>query len=184
MGKEILILVPTEREAEFLARHGLRAEICGAGMAECAAASGYILASRRPDMAILAGVAGSYVDELVVGESVAVASETVADLGRVDPDGSFIPLFQKTCQAGFVPEALPAVHSNTVNVAGFISHSAGAVIENMEGAAFFAVCSRFGVPAMELRTISNRVGQPVTSENLTLAAQNLARTLAEIIRHL
>jgi nucleoside phosphorylase len=184
MGKEILILVPTEREAEFFARYGLIPEICGVGMAECAGVTGYILASRRPDLVILAGIAGSYMEEPAVGESVAVAAETVADLGRLNPDGSFTPLFQNTYHASFIPDSLPAVHSNTVDVAGFISRSEGPVIENMEGAAFFAVCRRFGVPAMELRAISNRVGQPVTPENLTHAAQNLARSLAEIIRHL
>ncbi len=183
--KRILIVVPTEREAAFFARHDLRAHICGVGMAECAATTAHLIAGERPALAILAGIAGTYTDELQTGDTVTVASETVADLGRRNPDGSFAPLFQKTYSASFVPEGFPAVHSNTVNTAGgIVSSSSEAVIENMEGAAFFAVCERFGVPAIELRTISNRVGDPVTPENLDLAARRLAADLSKLIQRL
>jgi nucleoside phosphorylase len=156
-------------------------------MAECAAATAGLLAEglaaglaadARPGLVVLAGVAGSYVDELKVGDTVAVASETVADLGRADSAG-FVPLFQKTYHASLMAAGFRAVRGNTVNTAGW--GSGGAEIENMEGAAFFAVCERFGVPAMEVRTISNRVGEPVTDEWLDLAARRLADALKEII---
>jgi nucleoside phosphorylase len=191
--KNILLIVPTEREAAFFAEHGLRAHICGVGMAECAAATAHLLAQRlsagqRPDLVILAGIAGSYGDDLSVGDTVIVESETVADLGRRDHDGGFTPLFQKTYVASFVPEGFPTAHGNTVNAAGgmavrevSLSRRDKATIENMEGAAFFAVCERFGVTAMEVRTISNRVGEPVTSEGLDVAARSLAADLYEII---
>ena len=232
----ILIFVPTEREAEFFCLNAdgesagafsgvgtceVRIEICGVGMAECAAATASLLADRKPDLVILAGIAGTYTDEPAVGDTVVVASETVADLGRRNPDGGFTPLFQKTYPATFIPEGFPTAHSNTVSMAGGIGESgeaesegkseyraelctAGmelgpngsdsplvqpyrrekAIIENMEGAAFFAVCERFGIPAMEVRTISNRVGEPVTSEGLDSAARRLAADLAKIIRRL
>jgi futalosine hydrolase len=182
--KDILIIVPTDREAAFFADRGLDAHVCGVGMAECAASTAFLLADRRPGLAVLAGIAGSYVDELGVGESVVVLSETVADLGRRNSDGTFTPLFQKRYPATFIPEGLPAVHSNTVDAAGLVCASADVAVENMEGAAFMAVCERFGVPAMELRTISNRVGEPVTSNALTLASRRLAEDLDALIRRL
>ncbi len=195
--KEIMIIVPTEREAEFFAGHGLSAHICGVGMAECAAETALLITEcsaggRRPDLVILAGIAGTYTDRLGLGDTVVVASETVADLGRAGADG-FVPLFQKAYSAGFVPEGFTVVHSNTVNTAGRNADGGSAgpssktdrgevSVENMEGAAFFAVCERFGIPAAELRTISNRVGEAVSSEGLDLAARNLARALKQLLR--
>jgi nucleoside phosphorylase len=197
--KEIVILVPTEREAEFFAGQGLAFEICGVGMAECGAATARLLADaisagRKPRFAIIAGIAGSHVEGLAVGDTVAVANETIADLGRRNPDGGFTPLFKKNYSATFIPDSLPAVRGNTVNMAGWNAHcgfaealpgpeQSEASVENMEGAAFFAVCERFGVAAGQVRTISNRVGEPVTPENLTLAARNLARNLKKIIEY-
>jgi futalosine hydrolase len=184
--KDILIIVPTEREAEFFAGQGLAAHICGVGMAECAAATARLLAASesKPDLVILAGVAGAYTGDPEPGETVAVASETIADMGRRNPDGTFTPLFQKTYDAPLVPSGYRAVRSNTVNMAGGLLPQSAPIeagIENMEGAAFLAVCAAFEVPAMEIRTISNRVGEPVTPENLTLAARRLAAELRIII---
>lgn len=193
------IVVPTGREAAYFADYGLRVHICGVGMAECAAATAQMLAERKPGLAILAGIAGSCVGDLKAGDAVVVASETVADLGRRESDGSFTPLFQKRYSATFIPDGFTAVHSNTVNMAGGliavsgrnadVGHAGksplpecnGVSLENMEGAAFFAICERFKVPAMELRTISNRVGEPVTPDNLELAARNLAAAVKKLL---
>jgi nucleoside phosphorylase len=188
-----IIIVPSEVEARFFALHGLHAHICGVGMAECAATTAHLLAGlhaagQQPRLVILAGIAGTCTDTLKTGDTVAVASETIADLGRRNADGSFTPLFQKNYRAGAIPENLASVRSNTVNMAGGVmgeknvgAAAESAEIENMEGAAFFAVCERFGVPAMEVRTISNRVGQPVDRESLDLAAQNLAAAVAKTL---
>ncbi len=188
MMKNTLIIVPTEREAAYFADHGLHAHICGVGMAECAAATAGLLAEavaagRKPGLAIIAGIAGSCTDALATGDTVAVVSETIADLGRRNLDGSFTPLFRKTYVAGFVPEGLPTAQSHTVSMAGFTKTDRNGVwVENMEGAAFFAVCERFGVAAAEIRTISNRVGEPVTPAALDLAARRLAEILKTLPR--
>ncbi|MDR2894205.1 MAG: hypothetical protein LBU97_01935 [Alistipes sp.] len=184
-----MIFVPTEREAAFFSEHGLQVEICGVGMAECAAATARLLADglsadHGPELVILAGIAGTYTDALSVGDTVVVASETVADMGRRNPDGSFAPFFQKSYAASFVPEGFPVVAANTVSTAGGPVAPTDAEIENMEGAGFFAVCERFGVRAAEVRTVSNRVGEPVTPELLDIAARRLAADLAKIIERL
>jgi nucleoside phosphorylase len=176
-------MFPTEREGAFFApQDGVRVVHSGVGMAECAAATARLLAEGRPDLVILAGIAGTYTDRLAVGETVVVRSETVADMGRLS-GGEFTPLFQKTYVASVIPEGYPAVASNTVNCAGALAEQpAGAEIENMEGAAFLAVCASAGVPAMEIRTISNRVGEAIRSEDLQLSTKNLARELAEVVK--
>jgi nucleoside phosphorylase len=150
-------------------------------MAQCAATTAIILAADQPDLIILAGIAGTYTDELSIGETVAVRSEVIADMGRRS-GGEFTPLFQKTYSTSVIPAGYRAVPSNTVNCAGaLVEQPTAAEIENMEGAAFFAVCEKFGVPAMEIRTVSNRVGEPITAEYLHVSITRLANELEKII---
>lgn len=192
--KNIVIVIPTRQESEFFVRSGIRVVNCGVGMAECAAATARLLASGKPDLVILAGVAGTYTDDIEVGETVAVASETIGDLGRWSGkastccgkcgEGAFTPLFQTTYPAPVIPEGFRAVRSNTVDMAGgllTVSAQIEAEIENMEGAAFLAVCAAMDVPAMEIRTVSNRVGQCIRGKNMEIAASRLSLDLEEII---
>ena len=185
--KNVQILFPTEAEAKYFepAANGVRVAICGVGMAECAATTAHIITTQHPDTMILAGIAGACSDGLAIGETVTVTSEIVADLGRFDAtNGRVTPLFQKTYEntpTSTSEGVFRAVASNTVNTAGGPVAPNSAEIENMEGAAFFAVCQRFNIPMIELRTISNRVGKPVTPENLDTAARKLAEALEKLL---
>jgi nucleoside phosphorylase len=190
--KKIHILFPSAAEAQFFrAPKGIEVHICGIGMAECATETAHAIATQHPDLLILAGIAGTYSDEFAMGETVVVESEIIADLGRVDnandrENSRFVPLFQKKYNVpGPFPEGFRRVRSNSVNAAGnpMTPHDS-ADIENMEGAAFFAVCQRFNVAALEVRTISNRVGEPVTAEKLELSAKSLANALEKIVNSL
>lgn len=58
----------------------------------------------------------------------------------------------------FAVPGLRTAVSNSVARSG--AAPAGAEVENMEGAAFFAVAAALGVPAAEVRAVSNRVGEP------------------------
>ena len=191
--KNIVVVIPTERESALFTPRGIRLVHCGVGMAECAAATARLLAEERPDLVILAGIAGSYTDDLEVGETVAVATETVADLGRYSgkadgcTGGAFTPLFQKTYAAPLLPEGFRAVRSNTVDMAGGVLLASGTIvaeIENMEGAAFLAVCAAMGIPAMEVRTVSNRVGERIDGSDMALATHRLAFALERIIANI
>ncbi len=179
--KNIVVVTPTEKESTFFFEHGITVYHCGVGMAECAAATAKLIIEEKPGLMILAGIAGTYSENVVIGETVVVESEVIADLGRYDGK-SFTELYQKSY---FAPVAAPgyrSVKSNTVNTAGaIITNPPQADIENMEGAAFFAVCDRFGVPAMEVRTISNRVGETIKSQNMSIAITRLALELEKIL---
>ena len=53
----------------------------------------------------------------------------------------------------------------------------GAEIENMEGAALFALAEAEGVPCGEIRTISNYVGEERKDWNIDLALERLTETI-------
>lgn len=180
--KNIAVIIPTRSESRFVVQNGTRVFHCGVGMAECAAATARILCDVRPDLVILAGTAGTYTPDLVVGETVIVESETVADLGRRS-GGEFTPLFQITYTAPISKVAgFKTVRSYTTSTAGGdITTPVEAEIENMEGAGFFALCDKMGVPAIEVRTVSNQVGNPIDGHNMEISIHRLALDLENII---
>ena len=57
-------------------------------------------------------------------------------------------------------------------------------IENMEGAAFFYACLQCGVPFLELRAVSNRVGDPFPEWDVRGAVTALADSLCELLHFL
>ncbi len=162
---KITLLFPTEMEAEATRRlrPDLDVRVCGVGMAQTARCVAGLLRAERPDALIMCGIAGSYERECRLGEVVAVASERVAGL----PDG-----FGEEYRASWHFDRLRNVRSNTVCRCG--AEADGSQVENMEGAALFALCADAGVPCGEIRAISNRVGADRREWNIPLALQALA----------
>ncbi len=144
-----VLLFPTELEAAELRalRPDLDVRVCGVGMAQTARTVARLLTAERPEALVLCGIAGAYGSEVRLGEVVAVASERVAGL----PEG-----FAEEHHSSWHFDMLRNVRSNTVCRCG--AEADGAQVENMEGAAFFALCTDAGVPCAEVRAISNRVG--------------------------
>ncbi len=166
------ILFPTELEAAPLRDLCPDAEIviCGVGMAQTAACVARLLCDGEREF-LLAGIAGAYDGSgLVKGDVVAVAEERVAGLPAQ---------FDRAYRATSVPEGLCTVCSNTVAACGATAY--GARVENMEGAALFALCEEFGAECAEVRAISNRVGESRESWDIPLALENLALVVRGMI---
>lgn len=183
---DICLFVPTEAEiAPFRALQldEVSITVTGIGTTATFTALEKTLRARKPRLAILAGIAGTYDDSApAIGESVLVAEEREADLGSFS-EGEFELKFGRRYRCPSLPETVwHTVVSNSVNAAaGPYVPRAGAQIENMEGAAFFAYCLDHGIPFLEVRTISNRVGDPFAAWDFPLAAENLATTLTTLI---
>ena len=80
-----VVLFPTAGEAEAFRRRcpGVAYRITGVGPAAAAAATARAVVDERPDLLLLAGIAGVYpASEVAVGEVVAVAEERVAGTVR------------------------------------------------------------------------------------------------------
>ena len=158
------------------------------------------------DLAINIGIAGSFRDDIPVGEVVIPVSDCFADAG-VETSGGFMTL----AEAGLVdPDAFPfksgkifsenrfvsgavrlfrPVNAITVNTSTgntdnikMISERYHSDIETMEGAAFFYVCSREKIPFLAVRAISNRV-EPRNRDkwNIPLALENLSEKLGDLL---
>ena len=164
-----IVLFPTELEARIFCELCPEVEvvISGVGMAATAATLARISVSQslHGRVVILAGIAGCYEQRCEVGEVVEVISEVVSELPE---------RFCKEYHAEMFTN-LRGVSSNTVSRCN--AESCGADIENMEGAALFAIAEALGFRAVEIRAVSNVVGDDFAKWNIELATHNLAKTL-------
>ena len=166
----LVFLFPTTLEAVALQslRPDLDVRICGVGPIETARYVAKVLEEKRCDGIILCGIAGAYDGSLSVGDVVAVGKEQMASL-----PAPFRASYEATMSL-----ALPQVVSNTVTAVG--CESLGAQIENMEGAALFALCGDAGVPCAEIRAISNRVDDERKDWRIELAVDNLTQAIDKL----
>jgi futalosine hydrolase len=138
---------------------------------------------KKPDLVIQAGIAGCFNKKMPLGSIVAVKQEVVADEGVLE-EKKFKTLFDlKLVKASQVPykngwlvnpganklikgHGFKVVNGITVNqittdprkVKEYLSRYK-AVVESMEGAALHYVCLQSGIPFLQLRGISNYIGE-------------------------
>lgn len=151
----ILIVAATDRE--LCGADGL---VCGVGPVEAAASTARALALRPFEAVLHVGLAGGRevpVGSLVVGtESVYCdisAEWTVVD--RIAPDAQLVEAVRTALPDAF---ALPIHTSAAVGGARSFS-SRAALVEAMEGFGVLRAAALAGVPAVEVRAISNPIGE-------------------------
>lgn len=153
-------------------RHTIDVLITGVGMTATAFQMGKTL-SRKYDLAINAGIAGSFRRFIPPGTVVHVVTDCFGDLGVEDGKKFLtaheIGLVDKSAhtlsESGYKkPLGLIAVRGITVNTVHGEVKSIRKVlnkfdpdIESMEGAAFFLACGLEKVPCIQVRAISNYV---------------------------
>jgi predicted 5'-methylthioadenosine/S-adenosylhomocysteine nucleosidase len=148
----VLVVAATERELALL--EGAERFCCGIGPVEAALQTARAVEERRPDAVIHVGIAGSRTLEppaLVLGSEavycdVIDASSTLPRVERVRPDAA---LFER------VRAALPEAHVLPIATCGRVGGGSGFDVEAMEGFGVLRACELAGVPAVELRAISN-----------------------------
>lgn len=148
-----MILLVAATEAELCGHGGL---VCGVGPVEAAAATARTLALDPPGAVLHVGIAGGRGLEpgtLVVGaEAVYVdIAAAVPVVSRVVPDRALL-----SAVTAALPDALalPIWTSAAVGRLG-----SDPVVEAMEGFAVLRACALAGVPAAEVRAISNEIGE-------------------------
>jgi futalosine hydrolase len=167
------------------------------------------LSLHKYSFVINAGIGGAFSSLYALGEVVNVHNEIFAGIGLLDKD-KFTNLFEmnlltegefpftKNFLHNFslinnkVVEALPLANGVTVNT--LFTNAMGVDlryekinphIETMEGAAVFYVCLMEHIPFVEIRAISNYVGE--TNKNLwkiPLAVENLHKTLIDVLNEI
>ena len=156
--------------------------LTGIGSAITAYGLGKKIIGRRPDVIIQAGIGGSFKQELPPGSACFVDEEVFADLGAID-DGGFADIFDlgfadsndepfhnrvlgnpyaerwKAFGLPFVRGATINCISSTPDQAQMIARKYDPAVESMEGAALHYVCLMENIPFIQLRAVSNFVGE-------------------------
>jgi len=148
----VLVVAATERELALLG--GLDTFCCGIGPVEAALQTARTLAERKPEAVLHVGIAGSRTLEppaLVLGSEsvycdVADAASSMPRVERAGPDPALLER---------VRAALPEAHLLPIATCGKVGAGTGFDVEAMEGFGVLRACELAGIPAVELRAISN-----------------------------
>jgi len=153
-----------------------------------------------PDAVVVFGVCGAYPERegaLEVGDTVLVGEDVFADEGvqteatflglgqlGLGDEGPFMAAPELVARLNVIAEGIPVVRGATVSTCSGTNElsrvraeRSGARVETMEGAAVGWVCRTFGVPWVQLRSVSNRTGDRAK------AGWDLHRALRELHRH-
>ena len=161
------------------------------------------------DMIIQAGFAGSFTDEIKPGETVIVQQDTFGDLGAEEnnkyqtifdmhlADKDEFPftngwLVNNYGLAGsFTHKKVKGITVNKLTDSLSLTQQREEIfqpgIETMEGAALHYICLQENIPFLQLRAISNRVGErdktkwvlAAATENLDIALNGLLKKLKD-----
>lgn len=173
------MVAATARELERAT--GARTLACGIGPVEAAAATARALAERRPAAVLhvgLAGARGLPPGALVLG-SEAIYCDVAAAVPvetRAAPDAALLAAARAA-----LPEALVRPIGTSARVGG----TTGCDVEAMEGFAVLRAAALAGVPALELRAVSNEIDEPDRArwrfeDGLAALAEAVPRVLAAL----
>ena len=190
MGREpsgahvsILVVCAVAQELAALpARDGVDVVTTGVGPVEAAFATARALAAGPYDAVINAGIAGGFRDRCTVGDVVVCSREDYADLGLEDgnafplPGGLELvrhveadPALLRPFLAGTIPVIVgrgvtSATVTSTTSRALALAYRFRCDVESMEGFAVLRAAQVAGVPAIEIRGVSNLVGERASNE--------------------
>ncbi len=180
--------------------------VTGIGMLATAVNLSKIIYEERPDFIIQAGIAGTFDVTVKLGSTYIIEEEFLGDLG-VEEQGKWKDMFdlklikpnakpfkKKGIINPFIHQYhhlnLTAVKAVTVNQISTQTHHIQQLvkkynpcIESMEGAALHYLCSLNNIPFLQIRSVSNYVGERDKALwKIHMAIDNLNKTLVKFIK--
>lgn len=153
--QDILVVAPTEQESAK--SEGWRTLVCGVGPVDAAAATAAAIASERPRLILHLGIAGARRASGLLPPAVVVGiAAQYCDLHvpekwapqRLTPPEALV---EAACRA------VPGASRQVIGTTGRVGASSDCPVEAMEGFAVLRAAALAGVPALEVRVISNAV---------------------------
>jgi nucleoside phosphorylase len=169
----LLVVAATEFEAALVEPGRARVVVCGIGPVEAALATARALAEEPSHAVLQIGIAGA---QTLPNGSLAVGSEavycdildrngTIPRVERLAPDANLLAAARR---------ALPDAHVLPIGTTARVGGGTACEVEAMEGFAVLRAAAQAGVPALEVRAISNRV---VESDRAVWRVQDALETL-------
>ena len=211
---DILLVAATEMEIkEFIltglseTNHTIDLLITGIGMPLTIFHLTKQLSQKKYDLVIQAGIAGTFNNKYKTGSVVIVEKEFFGEIGVEEKD-EFKTIFEKGLadgnifpfEDGFINNEnelleeidLPKVCGVTINRISdsksqmqFYKMRFNADVESMEGSGLHLVCKSMNQPFIQLRSISNEVGERDKAKwDMKGALKNLNKELLKVVNHL
>lgn len=151
-----MILVVAATDRELAGANGAATLACGIGPVEAAAATAQALAVQAPAAVLHVGIAGARgiaAPDLVIGSAAVYEDAAGGALvpGRVEPDADLLERARR---------ALPGAHVLPIGTSARVGGTSGCTVEAMEGFAVLRAAELAGVPALEVRAVSNEMDEP------------------------
>ena len=143
----ILVVAATEHELA----DGLGGLVCGIGPERARHATARALAERRPAAVLHVGIAGAR------RASGVPLLATVIGERSIDCDAASAPLAPDARLLHAAVHVLPAASLLAIGTAAAVGGTHGVPVEAMEGHAVLSACAEAGVPALEVRVVSNEI---------------------------
>ena len=149
-------LLVAATDIELCGHEGL---VCGIGPVEAAITTARELPQRSPRAVLHIGIAGAHgitPGGLVIGNEAVYCdiSAEIPHIERVEPDPGLLTVLREA-----IPEALVLPIGTSATVGGSAGSPRNIRVEAMEGFAVLRACALAGVPAIEVRAISNEVSE-------------------------
>ena len=180
----ILVVCAVAAELRGFAREGVEIAAVGVGPVEAALATARALGAAPYELVVNAGIGGGFGGRAAVGDAIVVSGESYVEIGREDggqltlPDGLKLvdtvaadAALLELVGASRLPAGLrigTGVTSATITTsaarAELLARRYGPAVESMEGFAVLRAAVAFGVATLEVRGISNIVGDRTTSQ--------------------
>src|SRR5882724_1959765 len=152
-----MILVVAATERELAAAAGAATLACGIGPIDAAASTAHALAQgQRPDALLHVGIAGARgipVPQVIIGSEAVYEDALAAGLvpARVHPDTRLVDAAQR---------ALPDARVLPIGTSARVGGTSTCEVEAMEGFAVLRAARLAGIPAVEVRAVSNEIDEP------------------------
>jgi futalosine hydrolase len=148
------VLVIAATPQELAGAVGVRTLVCGIGPRAAYLATEDAVAEGGADTVLHVGIAGAR-----RGEGVPLLATVIGTMA-IDCDGDSDPIAPDSRLLAAARRALPDAFALPIGTSARVDGSSGTAVEAMEGHAVLSACMDEGVPALELRVISNEIEEP------------------------
>jgi futalosine hydrolase len=213
--RRILIMTSVEAEHDAILRgigkdSRIDVKLAGVGPISAGIQTAKALTADEYDLVINMGIAGGFTDKAEVG-SLVIANEIVsADLGaespegfitldelgfgaptRVKTDSDLVQILLKSIKAASIPVqdgnilTLSTVTGTAATTSKLQQREPGALAEAMEGYGVAMAAQEFGLPVLEIRSISNSIGPRDRSawriKDALVTLESASKVIAEVL---
>lgn len=186
----ILVIAATARELAAPA-HTIGV-LCGVGPVEAAAATTAAIAEHRPGLVLHVGIAGVRRAEALAAGTLVIGSHAeYSDLGQLPAAWASRVVTPPTALLQAAQCALPQAVTLPIGTSAQVGGTSGSPVEAMEGFGVLRAAERMGVPAIEVRAISNDIEEADRAHwafdtafaAITAATPRLVSALEELLPH-